>query len=176
MTIFILFISIIINVVSIFGIIILYMRQNRLIHVEQDQKKVLKDMEEMFSSYLIEMKDENEEFIKKVQSLNHRTSLNVSVNTDATEEEEVSNLDNHHGEERSFTAVMRNHAAKTYQSMMCKTDNTDVENPKIEFSTLPLEKQVFLLEKEGLTIEQIAQKLHKGKTEIELLLKFRQKM
>ncbi|MGV3465857.1 MAG: hypothetical protein ACO1OT_11250 [Heyndrickxia sp.] len=176
MTIFILFISIIINVVSIFGIIILYMRQNRLLQVDQDQKKVLKDMEEMFSSYLLEMRDENEAFIKKVQGHNHQSSLHEIVDQGDLEKETLSKSDELSVEEQPFTAVMRNHAAKKYKTMMSKTDKSVDENKRNDFSTLPLEKQAFLLEKKGLTIEQIAQKLHKGKTEIELLLKFRQKM
>jgi len=175
MTVFILFISIIINVVSILGIIILYMRQNRLLQVEQDQKKVLKDMEEMFSSYLIEMRDENEEFIKKIQRLNHDSSLNVTVDSEVSDEQKMLGPEKDN-EDQPFSTVLRSHAAKIYQTMMTNTNVSDEENHRNDFSTLPLEKQAFLLEKEGLTIEQIAKKLHKGKTEIELLLKFRQKM
>lgn len=177
MTIFILFISIIINIISIFGIILLYMRQNRLLHAEQDQKKVLKDMEDMFSSYIIEMKDENEEFIKKVQSLyRSQTSTQVTFEADGHNQKKTSNQYEQKDKAPALPAFMRNQAEKTYQTVMTKTDFPDGESQGIDFSALPLEKQAFLLEKEGLTIEQIAKKLHKGKTEIELILKFRHKM
>ncbi|MBM6618417.1 hypothetical protein [Bacillus suaedaesalsae] len=47
------------------------------------------------------------------------------------------------------------------------------EEPKEPpFESLPLNVQVQLLSKEGLTVEEIAKRLNKGKTEIELFLKF----
>lgn len=177
MTIFILFISIIINIVSIFAIIILYIRQNRLMHVEQDQKKVLQEMEEMFSTYLIEIRDENEEFIKKVQSIYHsKMEIKENVEADKSYQDKISSQNEQKNEVPALQTFMRSRAEKTYQSAMTQNDIQDAENQSIDFATLPLEKQAYLLEKEGMTIEQIAKELHKGKTEIELLLKFRQKI
>ncbi|MBS4172544.1 hypothetical protein [Bacillus sp. FJAT-49736] len=176
MTIFILFISIIVNVVTIFSIIILYLRQNRFLQAEQNQTKALKDMEEIFTSYLLEMKEENDDFIKKVQSLYSKSNINSSlIEKEIAPKTNTLNI-NEQPSEPPLPSFIRNHAEKSYQKVMTKMDDQSKETNPNDLAILPLEDQAVLLQKEGHTIEQIAQKLHKGKTEIELLLKFRQKM
>lgn len=54
-----------------------------------------------------------------------------------------------------------------------KINNEIVPEAPVKEPTL--EEKVFSLEKQGYTIEEIAKNLKKGRTEIELLLKFRQK-
>jgi hypothetical protein len=179
MTIFILFISIIINIVSILAIIILYVRQNRLLNVENEQKKMIKEMEEMFSSYLIEMKDENEEFIKKVRIQQNKNTVTTTILKKVDDNAEQSSYDNIQNIDLPMmTSLKRSQAEKTYQNAIQIKNQTiqrdDQSNIDV-LSTLSTDKQIAFLEKEGLSIEQIAQKLNKGKTEIELMLKFRQK-
>ncbi|MGX1825149.1 DUF6115 domain-containing protein, partial [Heyndrickxia sporothermodurans] len=69
MTIFILFLSIILNIITIFAIIILYLRQNRLLTMDHSQKQTMKEMEDIFTAYIEELKDENEQFINKFKSI-----------------------------------------------------------------------------------------------------------
>ncbi|KAA9025851.1 DUF6115 domain-containing protein [Niallia endozanthoxylica] len=70
MTVFFIIISFIINIIAIMGIVILFLRQNKLVKVDENQKKTMKEMEELMSSYILEMKDENERFIKRFETMN----------------------------------------------------------------------------------------------------------
>jgi len=70
MAVFLIIISFIMNIIAIMGIVILFLRQNKLVKVDENQKKALKEMEELMSSYILEMKDENERFIKRFKTIN----------------------------------------------------------------------------------------------------------
>lgn len=63
--IFFLILSFLFNVLSIFAIILLYLRQNRFARAEQNVNKMVKEIEDIFSVYLMELKEENDAFIKK---------------------------------------------------------------------------------------------------------------
>ncbi|PLR97251.1 hypothetical protein [Bacillus sp. T33-2] len=67
MTTFLLLVSLTLNIVAIFAVILLYLRQNRLMQAENKQETILREMEELFSAYLIEMKEENDQFITRLK-------------------------------------------------------------------------------------------------------------
>lgn len=67
MTTFLLLLSLILNAAAIFAIILLYLRQNRLVEAEKKQGKIISEIEEVFSSYLLELKEEHEKFIDKMK-------------------------------------------------------------------------------------------------------------
>lgn len=73
--------SLLLNVVVILCIVILYVRQNRFLEVEQKQGNIINELEEVITTYLIEMKDENEKLIKKVKELtsSHPTTLDSRI-------------------------------------------------------------------------------------------------
>ena len=52
--------SILTNLVAIFAIIILYVRQNRLIHAEKSMHMYAGELEEAITAFLLEVKEENE--------------------------------------------------------------------------------------------------------------------
>lgn len=212
MTTFLLIISLLLNGITIFSIIILYARQNRLLEVEKAQEHIVKEMEEVISSYLLEMKEENEDFIKQFQQINtslpsdkiqmgnqQKGNLNKlkaaakDVNSGAEENEEKNKWNSKVGN------ALKRQAVQAYHSMTTiKEENSPVLSPnKIEDSPLPagtnqaenntneqmqqtneeiyrdlFVNQVRLLQKQGLSIDEIAKKMNRGKTEIELLLKF----
>ena len=58
------------------------------------------------------------------------------------------------------------------QTVQSSVIQQEVESP--EDNSLTYEEEVLKLFEAGQTAEQIAKKMHKGKTEIELLLKFHQ--
>ncbi|GAE43682.1 hypothetical protein [Mesobacillus boroniphilus] len=64
MTTFLLLLSLILNGAAIFAIILLYLRQNRLVEAEKKQEKIIKEIEEVFSAYLFELKEENDKFLE----------------------------------------------------------------------------------------------------------------
>jgi hypothetical protein len=205
MTAFLLVISLLLNGVAIFSIIILYARQNRLVEVEKSQERMMKEMEEVISSYLIEMKEENEAFINRFQQLNPASfpeSLlsNVPPNSPPINKTTpVLNLDGVDAEEKDWSEkagkAFKKQAVKAYQNTAAnkseptvKSDSSLIEETETNAAEKQPESkpemadeeiyrdlfldQVRLLQKRGYSIDDIAKKLNKGRTEIELLLKF----
>mgnify|MGYP005828204177 CR=1 FL=1 len=171
---FLLFISFLLNIVSLLAIVLLFSRQNRFLNMEKEQKKMIMELEEVISTYLIEMKEENEEFIK---AFNHQVKSQTHT-TDKTDDE------NETGSplqtKPKWPGAGYKQASKAYQQtptpQMGSVEKKLEVKPTVKTNEDPLIQQVLSLKKEGKSIEEIAQTVGKGKTEIELLLKFRQIM
>lgn len=195
MTAFLLAISLLLNIVALLAIILLFLRQNKLMETEKKQEKMLVEMEEVISSYLIQMKEENDDFISKFSQINAKNQSSVKeksirVNTERKSDENIAKAD-----EKSLRLARASvyQASKAYKknlraseeglneseglaSLMetesvMQSDNSQRAKEEIPSS---MEDQVFMMKRQGLNVEDIAKKLGKGKTEIELMLKFRQ--
>ncbi|MCT2343998.1 hypothetical protein NQZ71_14760 [Niallia taxi] len=195
---FLLVFSIALNILALLCIALLFIRQNRLAAFESRQEKALEEMEEIVSSFIAEIKEENELFLDRVQRLDSNLE-------ESKKEEPRSTLEVNEPKPIPMINTYKA-AAKSYQTFEKSTGNDDVEElldlilPQIpeednkekavqeenvaeaivEKEEEPEEKEKTLLEvvteleEQGKTIEEIAKQLNKGKTEIELLLKFRQ--
>ena len=62
--IFFIIINLILNMIALLSIIILFLRQGKLFKIEDNQKKTIKEMEDLLSSFVLEMKEDNEQLIK----------------------------------------------------------------------------------------------------------------
>jgi hypothetical protein len=62
------------NIIALMASVILFLRKNKLLKVESDQKKTMVEIEELMSSYLLEMQDENERFIRRAKEINKEKS------------------------------------------------------------------------------------------------------
>ncbi|PLR77662.1 hypothetical protein CU633_09650 [Bacillus sp. V3-13] len=201
MTTFFLFISLILNVGTILAIILLYLRQNRFFEAEKNQARLIREMEEIISAYLLEMKEENERFINKFSQNSETGRLSVrdkglSVLEEGSGANELKpNADNAAGPAGRSSRIGKAtayHAAKAYK----KNSRNQGEETAVAGAATPppadsdqnvdqslneteqeetLLSQIFRLKEQGLDPAAIAKKLQKGKTEIELLLKFNQK-
>ncbi|MGG7618878.1 DUF6115 domain-containing protein [Bacillus coreaensis] len=196
-----LFISIVLNIIALFSIVILYLRQSKLFEVEKKQQRMIEEMEDVISTYLAEMKEENESFIERMT----KTATNQSNKKEKNKKREVSiePILPPIEEDKVLFPIKssKSHAVKAYKTGAVQplTDEdvevllpgfTEAEETLMDLKvekeveeTLqevnePKEKsmleEVLHLQEQGLTYEEIAKKLHKGQTEIELLLKFRQ--
>ncbi|WP_436375809.1 DUF6115 domain-containing protein [Cytobacillus sp. BC1816] len=195
MTAFLLAISLLLNIVAFLAIILLFLRQNKLMEAEKNQEKVLVEMEDVISSYLIQMKEENDDFINKFSQINAKNQSSekeksIRLNTERKNAENTADSD-----EKSlrFARASVYQASKAYKKNLraseeemnepeglaslketeSLTQSDSSQSAKAE-NTLSIEDQVFMMKKQGLNVEDIAKKLGKGKTEIELMLKFRQ--
>ncbi|MGG0718805.1 hypothetical protein ABE096_14575 [Robertmurraya massiliosenegalensis] len=190
-----LLISIILNIVALFCIVILYLRQNKLLQVEKKQEQILKDMEEVISSYLMEMTEENEKFLKKVSEFQRKAK--AIVPTDMISEKD----DNKESQKENTQLVKSDHinfrkgtvfqAVQAYRNTTVQgqdkettdlevkdqkaleQESDDMENGTENVYNQSFYYQALLLQKQGLSIEEIAKRLDRGKTEIELLFKLR---
>lgn len=196
-----LFISILLNIFALFSIVILYLRQSKLFEVEKKQQRMIEEMEDVISTYLAEMKEENESFIERMtKAANNQSNKQEKRKKEASIESILPSAE----EEKVRFPVKssKSQAVKAYKlgATQSLTDEDvevllpdfnepedpandlkvekEVEETVQEVKTAPKEKslleEVVHLQEQGLTYEEIAKKLHKGQTEIELLLKFRQ--
>ncbi|HEO8418987.1 hypothetical protein [Niallia sp. FSL W8-0635] len=182
---FLLFLSIILNLIAIFCIVILYLRQNRFVGMEKEQKKNIEEMEEVISTFITEIKEENELFLNKFISFQPKED-----NEDRQEEKGI--VDDTNGMEfkpkelkgnKAMLNVYKNVAPAVLENnkkedVLEKEDVDELLNLILPPEQEPKEKTIVELasemQEDGKSIEEIAKALNKGKTEMELLLKFRQ--
>ncbi|MEL3971303.1 hypothetical protein AAEO50_03335 [Rossellomorea oryzaecorticis] len=178
MTTFLFIISFLLNIISLLAIIILYTRQNRFIDLEKRQGKMLQEMEETISTYLIEMKEENDAFISSL----HKSKDEHSASQSKTVIQQKSDS-KHKVEEPGSPANKRLNAYKAYNKPAASIQGNEDEggwSPLVPDESSANEEKslvnkVITLQQKGLSIDEIAKSMGKGKTEIELLLKFNQK-
>lgn len=207
MTAFFIIISIMLNIIALMAIVILYLRQNKLLKVEVDQKKSLAEIEELMSSYLLEIKDENEQFIERVKGVNkekrkleqsspiHVTENQLEQESSIEKEDSQRELSSLLGKTVSFQAVKAYQKQKKEQmesnelllssneATIKASEKVEEDSPKSEQKDIhdpngalgeSLFEQIMNMKKQGFSEEEMAKKLNKGKTEIALLLKFRE--
>lgn len=174
------------------------MRQNRYIDLEKKQEALMKEMDELFSTYMIEMKDENEKFLQELQSINLNRKLpensSPSIEKKLKMENKQPNMQDNSRKDESpypkgtvFQAVKaysnsKKIQPKTFQDSSSQTHVTSEKEPQAQVpakneqgdSMESMLKKAQDMQKQGLSIEDIAKRLDRGKTEIELLLKFHQ--
>ena len=204
MSVFFMFLLFSLNIFTIFAVIILYLRQNRLTKLEKEQKALIMEMEELLTGYLMEMKEDNEALIKAVSQAGSQTSVDKmkeqmivksqSAGEQAVLVEKPIQEPKLKGTKRQATNAYKNQSEKDgeYKSSDEMKDNLELSAEasilskekalviEKDFSALlqdsleelSLNEQVDYLAEQGLSIEEIAKKLNRGQTEIELLLKF----
>ncbi|CAM3421403.1 hypothetical protein GCM10009865_23380 [Aeromicrobium ponti] len=197
MTAFLLALSLLLNIIALLAFTLLFLRQNKLMETEKKQEKMFNEMEEVISTYLVQMKEENDDFINRVSQL----KINALRLKDESKEKLAKTQENMEESEKPNRLAK----ASAYQAVRAYKKNTQPDSQadeKMELkaesdsgsvneaSALKVEKQresegqkhhapslldnVLLLRKQGLTEDEIAKTLGKGRTEVALMLKFRQ--
>ncbi|MBO0995416.1 hypothetical protein [Bacillus sp. SD088] len=177
MTSALIFLLFILNAILIFAVVLLYMRQNRLMEIEKAQKKMQAETEEFLTSFLVEMKEENQLFMSKV------ADFHTSQQTKAEDLHEMNN-EGHVKSEHQLEEHQPSVKAKNYTRMQAEkayhvnaVEQSGMKESEGELDILSdtrlFADQVESLQAEGLSIEEIAQRLNKGKTEVSLALKFK---
>ncbi|MBA9024843.1 hypothetical protein [Peribacillus huizhouensis] len=196
---FIMFIMFILNIFTIMAIIVLYMRQNRLANFERDQERKAREMEETMATFVLALKEENDRLIHTLSNNNVDTTelnvneKNISRNSSASSQTQAVDRPN-----RQVVKVKQEDASSlelpdlpineedileisrkplehgdNYKQSTSFQESLKQELKNHEQRAKPtLSDQVNNLLHEGLTTEEIAKKLNKGKTEIELLIRF----
>lgn len=159
--------------ICFYFIALLNMKLNRFQKNEHKQELMMEEMESSLANFLTEIEDENNKLIQIINSNNqnnHREVVQVPIEKEdePTQEDVASVKQEHHErkEEKVVFAAPRSYVKKAYAS---EPKVATVEVPKVE---LTIEQQVKELYKKGQSIAEIAKQMNKGKTEVELLLKF----
>jgi len=183
----------ILQLISFFLIVLLNAKLNKYKHLEVKQNQLMDEMDNAIGAYLMEMKEENDRLIQELSSIpkpikeNHQTeSLNqanptiqqkvkpkivsptVASNVYKSniqkqaqiEEEQILSKNNNSNEMK--TAASQNEILNEIKDL-----SHEVEKKEMSF-----EEIVLSMYRDGHTVDQIAKQLNRGKTEIELLIKF----
>lgn len=146
----------ILQFVSFFLIALLFTRLSNAKDIEKQHEEFMKEMDDAVSAYLFEIKDENNRLIEELALTNETSNL--------IKEEEKTPKD-----EIPFSprlTVSKSAVAKLYQQSL------PVKETVVDKTELSPQDHVLALSNAGKSIEEIAKLLGKGKTEIELMLKF----
>ena len=178
------------QLISFYFLIILNTKLAKFKDLEKKQERLMREMDDTISVYLAEMKDENDRLIKELQSVSQSeiaaSSLQQTEQYMTPQEQptlpvvhEVKSDSSLSLEKDARIYVPKNIVANAYSrqqhtsSKMGKTaPPLNVEEQKEAEKLLTVEQQALELAKQGKSPEEIAKQLQKGKTEIELLLKF----
>lgn len=156
--------------------------------LEIRQNQLMREMEESISLYLVEIREENDRLIQELSEnkpKNHvKNNENLAIinveDQSIIVHDEKKETDPSSNEQKVFVPkVIARNAYNKYKNQTNTSEPKVVkeqdQNPsQIESNQPPLsfEQQVIQLHNEGKSIEEIAKLTKKGKTEIELLLKF----
>ncbi|WP_417900537.1 hypothetical protein ABN702_10040 [Bacillus haimaensis] len=160
MTTLFLVINFAVSLLAIFLVIILYIKFSNIQQLEQDYHKLLKEAEETIGSYVYELKEENEAFLAKLPERNKVVKEQPRNTTERSIDEKEPEIT-----QDDINALLGGSE---------QSDSIDNNEKPKAFEELSTYEQVAILLEEGYSMEEIAKKLDKGKTEIELLWKIRQ--
>jgi len=177
------------QLLTFYFLIILNTKLAKFKDLEKKQERLMSEMDDTISVYLTEMKDENDRLIKELQNVSPSelaaTSVQQTVSYEPQQEQAYSAAEQELKKDRPLSLdkdarlyVPKNIVANAY-SRQRQTTETIASSPmplkveqKEEVKELTMEQKALNLAKQGKSTEEIAKQLQKGKTEIELLLKF----
>lgn len=149
--------------------------------LEQKQDQLIREMEDAISLYLVEMKEENDRFIQELSRVEQPTFPQVNeeelqintmeANSPPTPKEQV--------KVEPKVLLPKHLAANAYKQQITPKEApikpVQESSPKEGKPSTPppsFEQKVLNFYREGKTVDEIAKLTQKGKTEIELLIKF----
>ena len=175
----ILVVNFLLHGIALLFIVLLYTRFVRLKEWEQTQSAMMKEMEEVFSAHLMEMKEQNDEFIQRFEQMKRdkesaskkeSSPSNIPVFDKLSVPSKQDFLEMMDTEKADNASVPDPPQSPKEPAVMLEWDGKEDLEPE------QIKKMALSLQKKGLTIEEIAKHLHRGKTEIELLLVFNKKL
>lgn len=172
-------INLILTVVLIFAVLLLFLRQNRLIELEKKYDKLNRDLENSIAAFLIEIREENEEFLKKFKETMEQKSYsenNITLDKEIFETapkiKKSKEPEDDQGEIvlSSEKIVENNIEEQPFEERRTQADKESANAALLNHEDL--KRKVKTLLESGFSIEEIAKHLDRGKTEISLLIKF----
>lgn len=164
----ILVILVITQCLTFYFLVLLGLKIARFKDVEQKQQAMKDDMDNAIGMYLAEMKDENDRLLEEMKKI-QQTPVSTMQPEPELKVKPVAVVKEHpvvavttQPEQKNFAAP-KAYAKKAYQ----QTTAIAKEQP-----ALTDREKAQKMYKEGSTIVEIAKALQRGKTEVELLLKF----
>ncbi len=154
-----------------FFIVMLHLKVSNLKDLEGKQQKMMQEMEQTIDAYLMEIQEENNRLIQELAYAEQESSMQSFASDQLT-----STTDDQDAVVKPVVPVAM--AANVYKKQKEQVFEeyevkSAVENqPEEVKKTMTFEQQVLDLYEQGYSVEEIAKRTQKGKTEIELLIKF----
>ena len=143
----------ILQIITFYFLALLYTKSSKYDDLEKKQQTMIREMDDSIALYLSELKDENDRLIDKLSKRIVNEENTVSPEPIVTKP--------------STVKIPVNLALKSYQAINnYKNEPEPLEEPDERTRTIRLYES-------GQSVEEIAKTLGKGRTEIELILKFR---
>lgn len=189
----VLFIS---QLLTFYFLVILNSKLSKYKEIEKKQEAIIREMDDAISAYLLEVKDENDrlikelkkqsEFKKTLQGEQQIVTESSHFNNAVLEKETLKSQKLEQKENQSEQVIdVPKYVSKTVAATAYKKQlpHTQLQIEQIEKVVEPneqpedqglsqFEQEVVDYHRLGMSIEEIAKKTQKGKTEIELLIKF----
>lgn len=149
--------------------------------LEARQDQLIREMEDTISAYLIEMREENDRLIKELSEIetgNNKKEPQPNVKLEQSELPPSNDIDIKIEQAKIIPKTMvvsaysKQATTKQSNSQNEKEESNSQLQENLQEKTETFEDKVLALHKQGKSIEEIAKETNKGKTEIELLLKF----
>ena len=171
------------QLLSFFWIAMLNTKLAKYKGLEQKQQKLIEEMDNSIGAYLLEMKEENDRLIDelKASSTQQAVPQHMLQNNEGERSLRV-------GEPLPVAPLKSEMVGRVPKTVVASVYERNIESQSTSFEqqkvnailkqveekpqVLTFEQKVKKMYDEGQTIEQIAKNTNKGKTEIELLLKF----
>lgn len=167
-TIFLVFLFII-QIIGFYFLALLYTKITKFDDLEKKQRKLMTEMDNSIAVYLSELKDENERLIEQLTVYVQQPAIQKNM---LAAEESVATEELPPVKSTNIPKMPVHLAIKSYKAVAAsqgqRTEETVVPKEAEDERT-----QVTRLHDAGQSIEEIAKQLGKGRTEIELILKFR---
>lgn len=158
-TIFLLFLFIT-QLIGFYFLVLLYMKVAKFEELEKKQRKLMDEMDASIGAYLAELKDENDRLIEKLAERDEKPKQTAVEPIEKTAEPQ---------QERKPVNTPKVPVKIALQSY----NATNVQNEIPPTDEVDERTRAFQLHDRGHSIEEIAKILGIGRTEVELLLKFR---
>ena len=158
----------IVQIISFYFLALLYTKVSKFDDLEKKQRKLMVEMDDSIAAYLSELKDENERLIERLTTRDRDPIANkVTSSILANKQEQTAISEQTPPMIRvGKPTIPVNVALKSYNAV-----TTSQQGPTLEVDDDRV--QALKLFDAGQSIEEIAKALGKGKTEVELILKFR---
>ena len=163
MTSIILTVLFLLQIISFYFIALLNMKISKYKGMEDKQEQMIKEIENSFSAYIAEIRDENDRLLHELKEQNNYSSEKKEVISIA--KKEISSASN---EESQSLIISRPLVSKQ------KAASSYVQSSNLPEKEIPitLKEKVLYYSEEGKNPTEIAKLLQIGKTEVELFLKF----
>ena len=160
----------ILQIIGFMVMILLYLKISKFNNLEKKQQRLMKEMDQSVLAYLSEIKEENDRLIHQ---LNQRPDAQMKPTANsAPREQSITEVPD---PKSKLHSVPLHFAIRSYQKTVETEKNEKEKKPQSKsksFDELDDKEKAKQLYAEGESIEDIARELKKGKTEIELIIKF----